>query len=133
MQLTRSNHLTMFWPKRCKKEGCAKQPGRLLKVAASEFPLWCSGLRIPHCICGALHLIPRPVQLAKDLALPQVWHRSHLWPGIHLHLWPRNFHMPQVQGRGKLADSAKKCILLHFFPFSFLPSGILSCPSSHLG
>ena len=30
----------------------------------------------------------------KNLALLQLWHRSQLW--LKYHLWPGNFHMPQV-------------------------------------
>ena len=39
------------------------------------------------------------VQWVKDLALPQLWCRWQLW--LRFDPWPRNFHMPQVQGGKK--------------------------------
>ena len=55
--------------------------------------LWCSRLRIQHCLCSSWSSIPGLGQWVKDLALPQLWHRSQLWFGFDS--W--GFHMLQVQ------------------------------------
>ena len=47
------------------------------------------------CLCGGAGSIPHPVQWVKDLVLQQLWHRARLNPG------PGNFHMLQVQPKGK--------------------------------
>ena len=43
------------------------------------------------CLCGGAGLIPSLVQWVKNLALPQLWHRSQLW--LKFDPWPGNFHM----------------------------------------
>ena len=45
-----------------------------------DFLMW----RIAASISGQ-------VQWAKDLALPQLWHRSQVW--LEFDPWPGNFHM----------------------------------------
>lgn len=41
------------------------------------------------CLCGGAGLIPSLAQWVKDMALPQLWHRSQLW--IRFDPWLRNF------------------------------------------
>ena len=59
---------------------------------AVEFPVWHSGLRIRHCLCGSEGLIPGPVHWVKDPGLTLLRCRSQLWLGFDF--WPWNFHMP---------------------------------------
>ena len=40
-----------------------------------------------------------PGTWVKDLALPQLWCRWQWW--LRFDPWPRNFHIPQVQGEKK--------------------------------
>ena len=47
------------------------------------------------CLCGGAGLIPGPVQWVKNLALLQLWYRSHLQ--LRFDPWPKNFHMPWVR------------------------------------
>ena len=51
-------------------------------------------------------------QWVKDLALSLQQLGSLLWH--MLDLWPRNFHMPQVQPKKKKKKKKKKSILRHF-------------------
>ena len=64
-----------------------------------EFPLWYSRLRIWHCLCGSMGLIPGPVQWVKDLVLPQLWYGLQLL--LTFDHWLRNFHMLWVQPKTK--------------------------------
>ena len=45
-------------------------------------------------------------QQVKDLALPQLWHRSQLWLGFHP--WPRNFHVLQRYPEKKRKEKRKE-------------------------
>ena len=79
----------------------------LLKNSFMEFLLWYSRLRIQHCLCSNLGLIPGMAWQVKDLVLPQLWHRSQLWLGLDP--WLGNFCMLQVQEKKKtplLRDNA---------------------------
>ena len=44
--------------------------------------------------------VPTVVQWVKDLALPQLWHRSQLW--IRFDPWLRNFRMSWVRQKKKI-------------------------------
>ena len=75
-----------------------------------EFPLWCSRLRIQHCLhsnlghCRGSGLIPCPMLWVKGWALLQLWHRLQLQLGINP--WPK---LPHANGSAK---GKKKKILL---------------------
>ena len=55
----------------------------------------CSG----SCCCGDVGSTLGPLQWVKYLALPQLWHGLQLW--LEFDLWPRNFHVLQVQPKNK--------------------------------
>ena len=74
-------------------------------IHTKEFSLWHRGLRIWHCLCGGVGLIPNLAQCIKDLALLWLWHRLHLRLGISP--WPRNFHLPQMRPQ-KVKKKKKK-------------------------
>ena len=69
-----------------------------LKYVRMEFLLWCSRLRIWHCLCGT-DLNPGPAKWVKDLVLPQLWHRLQL--GLGFNPRPRNSHMLWVHHKQK--------------------------------
>ena len=62
-----------------------------------EYPLWCSGLRTQHCLCGGTGSIPGLVHWVKDLMLLQLWHRSQLQ--LRFDPGSSNFHV--LQGAAK--------------------------------
>lgn len=64
-----------------------------------ELLLRCYRLRIQCCPCGGLGSITSLVQWVKDLVLLQLWHILQLQ--LRFDPWPRHFHMPQVQPKGK--------------------------------
>ena len=69
-----------------------RSPRVRIMARFSEFSLWLSWLRIEHCLCGGMSLIPSWAQWVKDPVLLQLWCRSQMWLGLDP--WPRNFHMP---------------------------------------
>ena len=73
---------------------------KLLKTKLKEFPLWCSRLKIWHCLCGGAVSIPDPVQWIKDLALLRLQLRFDPWLG--------NFRMLQVQLEKNKKQTNKK-------------------------
>ena len=80
-----------------------------MRKKGKEFPWRCSGLRTQLQQLELLHrcgLDPQPVQWVKDLALPQLQHRSQLWLGLNPQ--PGNFRRLQVQLKKKAKNKNKK-------------------------
>ena len=78
-----------------------------------EFLLWCN--RIGASLqCWDEVSIPSLTQCVKDMALPQLWHRSQLW--LCSDCWPVNFMCHGATKNGK----KKRKVLLDFFFFFFL-------------
>ena len=48
----------------------------------------------PASVCSVANLIPHPAQWVKDLALPQLWHRSQM---LRFNPQPGNIHIPRVE------------------------------------
>ena len=58
-------------------------------------------------LCSAVGSIPGQAQCIKNLALPQLWHRSQMQFGFNP--WSGNFHMPRVQPKkGKKTKNRKQ-------------------------
>ena len=68
-----------------------------LQWISMEFPLCRIGI---DSVPGALGpgLILGPTQWVKDLAMPQLQHRSELW--LRPNAWPRNSICPRVATKG---------------------------------
>ena len=79
------------------------------KKILQKFLLWCSRLKIWHCLCGSIGWIPSLVQWVKDLALLPLWQRSQLQLGFDP--WSRKFHMLLVQPKKRNKRKRKKKVL----------------------
>ena len=78
---------------------------RLIKnYSNQEFPLWHSGLRMWHCLCGGTGLIPSQAQRSKDLMwLPQ-GQRSTGAPQI----WSLGQQLPYAASKVKTTNKPTK-------------------------
>ena len=76
----------------------SRKKWNLMVLKYWEVPLRCSMWRIQCSLYHRVGLIPGPALWVEDLALLQLWHRSKLQ--LEFNPWPRNFHMPWIQGQG---------------------------------
>ena len=63
--------------------------------------LWCSGLRIQHCLCGSMGLIPTPVQWVKN-------------PTSVAPIWPPALEFPYAAGAVLKKKKKKKKGIQHY-------------------